>query len=423
VSQHVLVNDLHKLRVQLDGSVRRHAFAGLYLLSATGVVASISSLVGAPWLGSLAYGLLYIGLVVFVLADFWRLGLRSPGRFAAVFVILFAAAVSATQSFKPFASLISVILLGFDFAFAVWLGSWLSPQGLRRLIIRVLLFAFLAGLLVAPINHELLLYKDPLDRASVFGLPNYMGLFPHKIHAGLYNIIGAVCALSLFSERRTLATGALSILFVALVLASGSSLAVVTLVASALIAIILSVLWARTGAVGLVYVVSWMLFLTIIVLVYDLIPYLLQVTGRDSGLTGRVEIWQFGIQYIPQHPWFGGGFGVFFDGDLSAPAQELWFRSPWYFAPSFHSGYIQLFAESGLVGALPFFVMFGLSVLRAVTARSLWACWVVSACLFANLGASLLVTHRSLLFVLLVYFAFLPVPYTRSKKEPDRNNA
>ena len=67
----------------------------------------------------------------------------------------------------------------------------------------------------------------------------------------------------------------------------------------------------------------------------------LLVPGQEGSSASRLEVWRLGWDYALQHPWFGGGMGGWVY--LSQPTGGFL---------AWHSAYVQIAAEHGLVGLL-----------------------------------------------------------------------
>ncbi|MBR1229041.1 O-antigen ligase [Bradyrhizobium sp. AUGA SZCCT0042] len=69
----------------------------------------------------------------------------------------------------------------------------------------------------------------------------------------------------------------------------------------------------------------------------------------DPTFTGRVEIWQFSLDHIAQHPIVGFGFQAFW-GTSELVNSWTWRGSWGYRAPDAHNGYLNIAVMTGLVG-------------------------------------------------------------------------
>ncbi|WP_293576429.1 O-antigen ligase [Phaeobacter sp.] len=86
---------------------------------------------------------------------------------------------------------------------------------------------------------------------------------------------------------------------------------------------------------------------------FDAFGALLEKLGKDSTLTGRTVIWQFGLEEIADAPFAGLGFGAFW----SVPSYARLYIEAYVDQGLFwfHNSYIELIVGNGLVGALVFF--------------------------------------------------------------------
>src|SRR5947199_1655229 len=114
---------------------------------------------------------------------------------------------------------------------------------------------------------------------------------------------------------------------------------------------------------------------------------------------------------VQRHPWLGygyGGFWLYWDG----PSAEIWrvciVRYGWL-PPNGHDGFLDLWLDLGLVGLVAFLVSLFGSIGRAVRLAhasrrfdDLFPTILLYFTILANLTESALVTHNSLIWVLLV---------------------
>ena len=119
----------------------------------------------------------------------------------------------------------------------------------------------------------------------------------------------------------------------------------------------------------------------------------LSLVGKDSTLTGRVDIWKFAITLIERRPFLGYGMVPFGSGGDLALDNEV--RSSVGFVVNHaHNGVFQLLLQGGLIGFLP------VALLVAVTLRQLlttmfdrdirWAVGAVTTLLVASGSESVL---------------------------------
>lgn len=74
------------------------------------------------------------------------------------------------------------------------------------------------------------------------------------------------------------------------------------------------------------------------------------LVGRDSGLTGRSQIWPAGIAAFLERPVLGYGYyGFFHPGDFS-PVWKVWNADPYFKTPHFHNSVLDLAVSLGICG-------------------------------------------------------------------------
>ena len=75
-----------------------------------------------------------------------------------------------------------------------------------------------------------------------------------------------------------------------------------------------------------------------------------QLLGKSSTLTGRTKLWTLIWDNARwNNPWFGGGYGGFWNG-LGSPANFTAYRFPAGYVGQAHNGYLDVFNDLGYVG-------------------------------------------------------------------------
>ena len=168
----------------------------------------------------------------------------------------------------------------------------------------------------------------------------------------------AFVTLAWSQGKRLLAGSALLLLpifFVMLFLSKATAALIGTVVASAFLLLWIGSrrlpLQARSGiflaaivaAAGLIVTMDWWL--------PPLFDAVLENTGKDRGLTGRVDLWRFGNELIAQRPWFGLGYNAFWIHD-NLDAEYLWrmMGISTRMGFSFHSTSMEIIVHMGYVG-------------------------------------------------------------------------
>lgn len=384
-------------------SVAFDIFVVVYLVALMGFFASLQSIIELP-VSSVVYFFLYSFTLYFFYIDRRYIDFS---RFLNWFYLLFTGLIaSAIFSYARFGSFFSILIVFLNFLFAFIVARRISPSRLGELVLFCLVFVLVVSFFFGLVNVDFVIYSDPIDRSYVLGIPNIKGLFPHKIHAGIFFGMGAY-----LSFRRARVGGflwwALFVIFSVGVILAGSSLGLVVYLAVFLFAPFFQWFFKKFGIGGIVWFSMFIAASVIAFYGYDLYSLTLKALGRDEGLTGRTLIWGFGLSYINSNLLFGSGLGVFFSDNPSAPAQVLWRQMRYYMAPSFHQGYIQLIAETGLVGSIPVIAFLFWALIRSFL-NGLYALFAILFILaVANFGSSLLLQTNSFLFVVMIYLVCL----------------
>lgn len=75
--------------------------------------------------------------------------------------------------------------------------------------------------------------------------------------------------------------------------------------------------------------------------------------GKDSTLTGRTDLWKYGLSYFPRNPILGDGYSAFWvEGRPEAEALWVEFFIPTKTGFHFHSVFIQTLVDMGSIGLI-----------------------------------------------------------------------
>lgn len=265
-----------------------------------------------------------------------------------------------------------------------------------------------AGLLLAAAGVSVAFYIDPIDRSNILGTALIKGLYSHKIYAGLYCAIGFY--LNVLSDRKW-ERYFFAPLCLFGVLVSGSSLGLVALAVGCFAwwgLVLLARKKLRTPLAILIFVGSS----AAAAVIAAQLSLILDLLGRDLTLTGRTELWAAAIDFWKVKPSFGWGYAGIFGDDPSAPSAAINQYSH-YQAPHFHSGYLQLLAELGVVGSSLVMVMIFLAISRPITFywrsqnRQALAAAIICVMLITSATGMHLLLRYNELSVLLIFFCAL----------------
>jgi len=73
------------------------------------------------------------------------------------------------------------------------------------------------------------------------------------------------------------------------------------------------------------------------------------LVGRDSTLSGRMELWSALVPKIIAHPWLGYGYSSFWLGMEGQSSADIWSILHWH-VPHSHNGFLDLTEELGIAG-------------------------------------------------------------------------
>ena len=145
--------------------------------------------------------------------------------------------------------------------------------------------------------------------------------------------------------------------------------------------------------------------------------------GKERTLTGRTDIWHLLITAIKEKPWFGYGYGTFWQ-DLMGPSYWVRFSLEWG-VPTAHNGWIETWLSAGFV-AVAIFALLYLSTLILALDRlyrggveNYWIILSTVLFLMISLSESTILQQNDLSWVIFVatsakLFSFAPA-YWRSE--------
>jgi exopolysaccharide production protein ExoQ len=143
--------------------------------------------------------------------------------------------------------------------------------------------------------------------------------------------------------------------------------------------------------------------------------------GKDLTLTGRTNFWPLIIDKIWESPFWGYGFGAFWQG-LNGPSIYIWNAST-FKAPNGHNGYLDLCLELGLIGLSIYLIQFVISFKKSLNyarmtrdSDGFWPAILFSYIILANLTESSLMLQNNFLWTMQVStFLSLAVKNPKSK--------
>lgn len=180
---------------------------------------------------------------------------------------------------------------------------------------------------------------------------DWRGVFPHK------NVLGPVMAVAVFTELFILVAckgrprwrlALLSIYFALVVLSHSATALLLSLAFLAGACVYLVWQRDRLMGIGISILVVLLLFAALIVL-WSNPEFALGILGKDTGLTGRTELWSSVIPLIEQRLVLGWGYRAMWQAnDASAIVID---QIAGWGASSSHNAFLEITLQLGLVGA------------------------------------------------------------------------
>ena len=247
--------------------------------------------------------------------------------------------MSALWSVPPAISLYH----GLQLSLTVLVGCYLCIYASLQRILQLLFVALLATALLSAVY----VLASPYEAIGAGG--EWQGLFPHK------NVLGHMMALLILKAICLLLQGWRPLL---------STFAIV--VATAMICcpdqvsvwshlllhwlrcrlrILLRTSWSAFSiAIGVLLIALSTSLFVIEFYRIDIVQYVLDVLGKDSTLTGRTLLWEFGWQAYNDGPWLGYGFKGYWESPAATTTllrfvigQDIWF---------FHNNFVDVAVPS-----------------------------------------------------------------------------
>lgn len=133
--------------------------------------------------------------------------------------------------------------------------------------------------------------------------------------------------------------------------------------------------------------------------------------GKDSTLSGRAELWSLAFEIACKRPFFGYGYGGFWD-NLNGEAINIWQSINWR-APNAHNGFLDLFLGLGLSGIVILgisfintFIQSSICLRRSKTSDEFWPLIFMIYFILSNLTESALMLQNDLFTVVYITLAY-----------------
>lgn len=278
-----------------------------------------------------------------------------------LFLLIGLCLASPIWSVEPLTSFRRATALALSMVFSLYIAIRLSPRDLYKMMGYVFFLIAIAAVLAAILVPNIGMH----DQGHHFG--NWRGLTGHKNSLGRFmgmGVIWAWCGL-VAGPRNMRLRSLLSLLLFGLVLIlSTSKTPLLSAVCAILGTTIISfIIFPKFGKNDVRYGLSLRLLVGAVIavgsvfLVWTVLPFVLELAGRDATFTGRDKIWSYGIEIGERRPVFGAGYGAFWIDRLTADFLR-W--NPYFHDPDAananeimtngHNGYLDTWLQLGWVG-------------------------------------------------------------------------
>lgn len=267
---------------------------------------------------------------------------------------------SALWSAEPFSTFVYGGMVAGNILTAYMLSRDFSAVQILNLILRIVLIFTAAALVLAFFEYGQIFYFDTHNRPTALGTQPIRGFFNHKVSAGLYASMAIVIALHMLRGWRR--SGAILLLSVFVVL-TGSSTGLVLLPIALLVYFFVRAFKSAKLTFPVAIILSIVTAVPIGGLILANFDRLLDVLGRDSTLTGRTILWDWGYMTWLQRPLLGWGFSGYLNGPDATAINTTVRQMQNYDVPHFHQSYLQTAVDLGVIGLLLLVVIL-LSIIR-----------------------------------------------------------
>jgi exopolysaccharide production protein ExoQ len=211
-----------------------------------------------------------------------------------------------------------------------------------------------ACLLLALASLAIGVAAPDLGQEDAVGTPGWRGIFATKNDLGMAAALGTVTFFyCLLAGRPRLAAllrlgAGLALCTAALYLAQSRTCWLIAALGM-LLCLAVKLTHRRVGVAIIIWTTLLLLLAPTVAIVTDELAAIAPLLGRDSQLSGRVDLWLILTPYINERPWLGHGFGAFWVAD-SVNVSLIWSAVGWT-PPHAHNGWLDLLLELGIAGA------------------------------------------------------------------------
>lgn len=284
--------------------------------------------------------------VLVLMVRHWATVLRLIPALTLILALLILAVASTLWSNYPDITIRRSSSLLTTMLWAWYVAARLAPKDIIKLIAQTIGLMALASLATVVLAPDTAI--DAPDQA-----PGWRGLFGDKNNFGDVMAIGAVTYFYLMMARPRRGgvffyyLCGLVVCALPLILSQSRTSWIIGLVGPAIV-LILKLMRGRAGVAIAAWTVGIMLLVAALVFVKQEISVVAPLLGRQTDLTGRVELWSAVMPYIADRPLLGHGLAAFWYKDSQSVA-NIWDTIGWR-PPTAHEGWLDLLLDLGFVG-------------------------------------------------------------------------
>lgn len=262
------------------------------------------------------------------------------------FLFVVFCATSVVWSDFPDVTLRRTITLAVGFCFGFYAAAAVEPRRFIELLARATLIAAVASLALYFALPEL--GRD----STIVGAP-MRGVFAQKNGLGNSLLPGLACYLYFWQGKlRTLRAIAIPLAAIIACIVMADSATALSL-AILLIALALFLRLLKTRGMSFVAIALLVVVVGGLVLFFITSPAaFFAAVGRDTTLTGRVQLWNITNYYISQSPLLGYGYGAFWV--LGSARMQYIIGYVGWAVPNAHNGFLDMMLQVGLIGSALF---------------------------------------------------------------------
>ena len=336
----------------------------LVVFCALGFPGTYTKVFGNGFEAVIRYGIFFLEIFLMLILSADRIDeiklINIKPRYAPIYLFLaaiFAVSMLATSDIGE--EVESCVRFSVNALFGIWIADRFDEEDLLSMVYQAMVLYVLAAVTFAVLFPGF--YERTSDQQNAF-----LGLAETKNVSAMILVFGIIMQMLLWKVRaeKNVSVSAFFVGFLAfqiflMVLADSKG----AIVYCALIVFLIVILGDRFRVnVGMICVVSSILFLIFAMTVLPMLEPLLNAIGKDATLTGRVPLWQQLLDVIREtHPIIGYGYGHFWYDQEALDLTHVGFSKNNLFMSGLttgaHNSIIELWVNTGLIGLLSYFAM------------------------------------------------------------------